>query len=553
MTFRRLTGWALAGLICLFAAPLVAQEEPDETSAVDLPERDEEEDDDEALAVPGLRIDGSLAGEAHTFNNLDFRTLDESSDQAILESDDRDTFGFSSISVDLQYEPIDSVKLNVAANHSGLWGSDQIGGLAMPDRGEGGSANFLWIYELNVQWEPIDNDEFGLDLVVGRHPFTIGGTEEDYFFDDIHDGATLELDGRELGSVRLTAGFMGSNAEPRHVSFARYSASGGTIQGFRGDNNTYRLGGVYKTPELFGGLEARAFGFYADIGASTGDNGTGADRSYAGALGNFSDEDYTWMGGLRASYTHEADNYEIAGHAEFARSNGIDRKDTTVGLYDVNTEGYAFGLGARGEFDLGAVNLNANIKAFRADGAQYARGNGVQYNHGFTSMKGDEIGGLAIDRYAGWHPSAYVSDNGIDDMPHTVDRASGTQFLKGGVGVGNDNFGADLEVWHYMDNSNSSFDQSQADQVSGNLPFGYTQADLEAQERLGKSLGTELDLSVNYRPNDFLVFYARGGYFIPSNFYEIEVDRTVAGDYTQLGSSDPASFWSAAFGTSVRF
>jgi hypothetical protein len=535
----------------LFAAPLAAQEEPDETSAVDLPEKEEEEDDDD-LAVPGLSIDGSLAGEVHTFNNLDFRELDESSDQAILESDDRDTFGFSSISVDVEYEPIDSVELNVAANHSGLWGSDQLGGLAMPDR-DNASANFLWIYELNVGWEPIDNENLELELVVGRHVFSVGGAREDYFFDDIHDGATLELDGRELGSLRLTAGFMGSNAEPRNVSFARYAASGGTIQGFRGDNNTYRLGGVYETAELFGGLEARAFGFYADIGASTGDNGTGADRSYAGALGNFSDEDYTWMAGLRASYTHEAENFEVGGHAEFARSNGTDRKDTTVGLYDVDNEGFAFGLGAYGEFDLGAINLNANLKAFRADGAQYARANGVQYNHGFTSMKGDEIGGLAMDRYAGWHPSSYVSDNGIDDRPHTVDRASGTQFLKGGIGIGNDNFGADFEVWHYMDTSSSAFDQSRADEVAGNLPFGYTQADLEAQDRLGRSLGTELDLSLNYRPNDFLVFYARGGYFIPSNFYEIEVERTVAGEFTQLGSENPANFWAAAFGTSVRF
>lgn len=561
MNAKDLTAAALLGLVCVPCLPTseaFAQEEPDETSSVELPdEEDEEPEGDEEEKA--LEITGSLASEVHTFNNLDMLPLDESSDQSIIETDDRNTFGFTSATFGVDYEIIDDLEVEFAAGHAGMWGSDQLGALSYrpvpdePDR----AAHWLWIYELGIEWDAVESDVLGVQLEVGRHEFEIGGQNEDeFFFEDVHDGATLTVDAKKIGALRLTAGFMGSNSRPANTNFVQYVANSGNVQGFRGDTNTYRLGGVYENTEILEGLDVRAFGFYGDIGASTSETGTGADRSFGGALGNFSDSDYIWMVGGRAGYTFTTDAIEVGGFGEFAHSGGIDRKDTQIGLFDVANDGNAYGLGIHSEFDLGAAVLNARLRGFRADGGQYARSNGVQFNHGFTSFKGDEVGGLNMDRYAGWHPSAYLSRDGIDDNPNELDRKSGTQFVSGTLGAQiAEKFGAQLSAWYLMDTSNSEFDQANLDAIAGDLPFGYTQAGLEAQERFGKPLGTELDLSLNFTPNKHLVFYGRGGVFLPSSFYEIPIERTAAanGDDTALGAENPATFWAAAFGTSVRF
>jgi len=64
--------------------------------------------------------------EFHSYDNLDFRPLDESSDQSILDSDDKNQFGFSGIGADIGYAPTDDMSIQIAASHRGLWGNDQI-------------------------------------------------------------------------------------------------------------------------------------------------------------------------------------------------------------------------------------------------------------------------------------------------------------------------------------------------------------------------------------------------------------------------------------------
>ena len=55
--------------------------------------KDEEEDS-------RFQIKGSFESQWHEYDNLDHRELDESSDQAIIDSDDRDSFAFTGIALD---------------------------------------------------------------------------------------------------------------------------------------------------------------------------------------------------------------------------------------------------------------------------------------------------------------------------------------------------------------------------------------------------------------------------------------------------------------------
>ncbi len=559
MTYRTVVSYlCFVGVVGASSSALAQEDGPADAASVSLSddEDDEEEDEESRLETRFM-----LTSEAHAMNNLDLRRLDETSDQDILETDDRNIFAYTGIAAELEYDVLETTEFNFAGSHTGMWGSDQIGMLSgtdpdaqaeyQPERGY----HFLWIYRLNVDWKPIDNDTLEFATTIGRQDFEIGGAEDDFFVDDTVDAVTLELGLDEVGTFRaLALDFYGVNNTPKNADFVDYTARRDTVAPFRGDTNTRRHGLVYENTELLEGLEFRAFGFYADIGASTRAGSTGADRSFNGSLGNTSDNDYMWLAGTRAGYGYETDTFEIEGFGEFARSGGIDRKDTEIGIPDVDNNGNAYGAGLEGGLELGMFGLGADLRWFHADGGVYGSGNGMQGSHGFVSFKGDEVGGLNLDRYAGFHPSAYLGPDGIEDEPHQTDRRSGTEFLKAGLDLEvAERFRAEFDGWYLMDTSLSYLDDEDLDQVASELPFGYTEADLEAQDRFGKPIGMEFDASFLYRANEALNFYAKGGIFLPSEYYKTEVDRSVAGNYTALGSDDPATFWAATAGTSLSF
>lgn len=543
-----------------------AQEDgPGDSSSVDAP--DDEESDDGDDKERRLQTSFFVTSEVHSMNNLDLRARDESSDQDILETDDRNTFAYTSIAAELDYDVLDSTEFEFAAAHSGLWGNDQLGGVSGA-RSENEQSNqeiselanrgshFLWLYRLAVTWEAIETSTVDVETTLGRQRYEIGGVEDDYFFDDTIDGVTVEVDAGTAGTLRLLPfDFYASNASPEDVDFVDYAARNPTIAGFRGDTNTFRFGGVYENSELVDGLDLRAFGFYADIGASTRSVSTGADRTRSGKLGNFSDQDDSWLAGGRAAYDYEFETGSVGAFAEYARSGGIDRKDTEVGLNDVKNAGNAYGGGLRGDFDLAPVTVDWLVRGFHADGGRYSSESGVQFSHGFVSFKGDEVGGLNLDRYRGFHPSAYVSPNGISDHPNDIDRKAGTRFGQVGLGFDiADKFRAELDGWYLFDTSDSLLSQEQIPEASSNLPFGYTEADLRAQRRFGEPIGAEANASLLYRANSALRFYAKGGMFFPSKFYETEIDRSASeGTKPALGSDDPKNFWALLAGTTLRF
>jgi hypothetical protein len=518
---------------------------PDDTSSVqrpDEPDEDEEEEEEDE----DLELEFGITSEYHAGNNMDFRPLDESSEESRLDSDDRYRLGYTSLSADVEYEVVDDVEIEIGAIHSGLWGSDQIGSV-------NAFMNFLYFYKAGVEWDIIDEEGFELSTTVGRQTFEIGGAENDFFLADILDAVTLEAEGPEpVGTLRILALDFYTGGRP-DLNFSRFLAGQEQVQNFRGKTATLRTGAVYENTDLVDGLEVRAFGFYADIGSQ----GTGSNRTFSGRTGNFTDNDYNWMAGTRIGYTFESDGFEIGGYGEYARSGGIDRRNEREGEFDIAADGNAFGAALNGEFELGDSTLDVAGQYFFADGGNYAETNGIQFNHGFVSFKGNQAGGLTGNRNLGWHPSAYVGF-GLENRPHDKARKSGTQVVHGGLGWDYDDMIAvDFNAWYFLDNNSTNFDVDRADEVaeSGNLPTGYTASELKAQERFGRHLGTELDATLSYSPNEVLSVYAVGSIFIPGDFYNIEIDE-IAGDQLGAPDSDPdqlRDFWSVVGGLTVNF
>ncbi len=496
--------------------------------------------DSDPIKPKGLETKFRMGSEIHAFENKDFRELDESSDQAIIDSDDRHTFAYSTLSAFLGYQINEDLRVNVGVAHNGLWSRDQIGGQAQ-------LAGALFFSHLNMIYSPINTDDFKLSFSVGRQPFAIGGVPKDYFLDDLLDSVVVEADAGKAGRLRILAlDFFTSSDLPR-ASFTRYVSGRETTLGLRGDTFTLRTGGVYENDKIVDGLTVKAYYFFADMGGGPVDE-SGADISFGGSLGNFADNDFVWMAGGRVSYDLDlGDTGNVLFYGDFAHSSGIDRKEVVA--FDVDISGNAFGGGVDSKLSFGeSFGLEFAADFYRFDGPEYSQ-NGLRFQHGFVGFRGRRIGGLNADRYAGWFPSAVMSAGGLNFREHEPARARGTQSLHAGLGfVIMQNTLLRADMWLLQDTGSSNLNQADLDNIDP--PFGYSREEFFAQSRLGLDLGTEIDLQLTHRFNENLKGFIVYGLFMPGDFYGIEINR-VGGN--ARGSNDPQNFWGFTAGTTVEF
>ncbi|MDG1483047.1 MAG: hypothetical protein P8R54_25880 [Myxococcota bacterium] len=493
---------------------------------IDLEYREGETDaQDEKLVVHG-----SIESQWHEFDNLDLQLLDESSDQSILDTDDRGGFGFTGGFVELSYQADKRTRMVVAASHRGLWGNDQIGAV-----NEFGG----WLYFTGLYME--HNNKLGDQQVtarVGRQFYQLGGLAggTEYALADVLDMVLVEVPLSDAVRLELMpAAIVGGASAYDNANFVSFlGQSSTTLNGFRGDNRTMRYGGLLHL-QSSKKLNVRAYGYYTDIGAL----GTGSDISYNGTLANFVDNDWVANYGVRGSY--KAGALRLFGALDL--SSGIDRKELVA--RDVDTDGYAITAGLRVvPEDAGAFG---RLEFYQASGATYDA-DGLMDSHGYTSMKARQVGGTIADRFMGWHPSAYVGMFGVTDSPHDITRISGTRSIHGRVGYQANKWRVSGAWWTLWDTATTFIDLSDLDNITP--PEGYSREEFAAQERVGGMLGHEVNLDVKYNLSKKTRLFANGALFLPGGYYDIPVAR-VAGD--QLGFDGEAVTWAASAGTEVSF
>ncbi len=488
-----------------------------------------------------LEVKGGFESEWHEYDNLDFRALDESSDQAILDSDDRNSFAFTGAFMSLAYDIDKRTRFGMSASHRGLWGNDQIGNINR-------FGGLFYFTALFVQHE-IPTSGRDIRLRVGREFYALGGQagSRDYVLADVVDQVRVRFPVADVGFLDvIPVGVVGNASMNDGANFVSFIGQSTTqSHGFRGDQMTRRHGALLALDDL-GPADVRAYGFYTDIGAL----GSGSDISYNGRLGNFADNDWVANFGVRAAATFGA----VSPYASFDLSRGIDRKELVAA--DIDTNGMALGAGvvldtigdAARETPIQATGVRAEASFFQAQGGAF-RNDGLQTSHGYVGMKARQVGGLLADRFMGWHPSAYVGMFGISDDPHRMARTSGTRVLHGSVsGRFGKGLSAGVSYWYLQDMGVSDLNLGNLDAIDP--PFGYSREAFAAQERAGTLLGQEIDVDVEYQFTKAMSVYGTGAVLLPGEFYGIEVAR-VAGD--QLGSADPAMPWAASIGTKARF
>ncbi len=483
-------------------------------------------------------IEASAVGQIVSFDNADLAELDESNNDAIQDTDDRTTFGRTFVELTAIAQPVDAVTLDLTLDAFGSWGSSS-------------NDSSVALGAASASIDVVDTDTFRLGVRAGRQRFGIGGAPRDYYLNGMVDGFTFDAEVVDILTLRVLAFDMFHPQERPEfggdVLFAR--PQGEVPRGQRGETNTYRTGAVLQTvDQLVEGLDVRAFFFHATVGGTSRENGTGSDISEGGLLGNFRDRDYQRLFGLRAGYSAgllEDEMLTIGGFAEFARSSGVDRKEST-GI-DIDTSGNALGLGLELDVELGDGRIGFNGDWHRMDGAQYSV-NGLEFQRGFVSMFGDRIGGLASGSIASMRPSASLSRFGVLHNPDDVDRNAGTDFTHLELTGGYQGFNVSVGLWLFADTRSSNFDQSTLATIEP--PPEHSREEFAAQVRTGLALGQELDIKVSQSFQEFAELFVRGGVFMPGDYYALPVARSVTPQYIEgnarLGGQ--ATFWAISAG-----
>ena len=474
----------------------------------------------------------------YQMENRDFRALDESSDRAIIDSDDRRLFGHTDVAAEIGYRVRADLRFDAELKYDVLWRDDQLGRAA-------GSTGDLNVYRLNVTYDLVKTPGFGLQLTMGRQPFSIGGVDRDYVLAGTLDAVVAKADFGGAGAIRVLAiDFFGGNSLPQN-GYQFYRAGRETSYNLRGETNTLRSGAIYEIDVA--GLDARAYYFYATIGGGPVEE-SGADITYGGALGNFRDRDYQHLAGGRLAYTHDLGGSELRAYGEFAHSEGLDRKAPTD--RDVVTVGNAYGGGASYALDGGDFGLSLGGSFYHFDGSLYGS-DGLEYERGFVSFKGSRIGGLALARHAGWRPASHVDSAGVVYAPHDQTRVSGTEFINADVALRLGKTELKFAYWLLTDTSATFLDIPNLENLTPEPPFGHTRAEFQAQERLGRSLGTAMDFELIHNFNEAFGLVLSYGQFTPGDFYAIEADRVAGDQRTALGGQEV--FWVGHFGSRVQF
>mgnify|MGYP000362341730 CR=1 FL=1 len=483
-----------------------------------------------------VRWNAGFETEYYSYNNLDFRPLDESSDQRILDSDDRATFAFTGARFELGYRPDTHMDFVIAASHRGMWGNDAVGNVNI----FGG-----WMY-FNALYTEYSTGEYGegVRFRVGRQFFRMDGVAgaRDYILADVLDMVRVDVPvGENLSFTLIPINVLSTASGNDGADFVGYIGQS-TVETFNfgGDLMTRRYGGTVNLKDV-GPVKATAYGFYTDVGAA----GSGSDITYDGLLGNFTDNDWVANFGIRA----QASFGPITPYAHFDASSGIDRKEVVA--TDVDTNGIAYGGGIRvntTDPEEGKGGFVGEASYFDAYGPAYGE-DGLQYSHGYVGMKAQQAGGTLFNRFLGYHPTSYVSLFGVTTNPQDMSRKSATQVVHARAGYELDMGLTFSAAWWMMSDSGfTRLDFGNLDNITP--PFGYSRSEFRAQQRLGQTLGHELDLDLVYEVREGLSVYASGAYIIPGNFQAIPIDR-VAG--TNLGTPDPAAPWAAYAGTRLRF
>lgn len=488
----------------------------------------------------------NMLQEFHAYNNADLRKLNSTNDYQIRTTDDQQGMALTRAKFDTSFTfPKQRVGLELSFGFDGVWGSFQLQGNGNPG---------TRIARANIFWEFFNLGGISADIVIGRQFYAVGGIQNDYMLRDVLDAIVFNVRWKDMIDVKILgldvysgANSYGSGENDRWNDEFQYFSRDSTnkLSGLNGDVSTYRTGFVASAEPFMKKyfklrIDPRVYAYYARVRGTKG----GSDYSENGRIGNFSDNDWSGLFGARAAWhAHEQFPFfrQLQVYVDGALSTGSDLKRQGQPIADYTTVGFGGGVTAMTKVLLGFLSPLAELDFFFSQGAQYDK-NGNMISHGFIGMRGDRIGGTLMRRYWGVRPSGYVGYNGIDDTPFDANRKAGSLMLHAGIGAEMwRKFVVRADIWHVQDTQSTAVNFSPSNLDLINNPY-VSRAELEAQQRFGKALGQEINLTVQYFPNSLLMFQLTAALFVPGTFFDTSIEDIVSKNGVPKGGPADADF-----------
>jgi hypothetical protein len=478
-------------------------------------------------ALEKLQMGVAFLTGALFFDNGDLRKLDSSDNTSLELTDDRKAFAYTLIFGHFLFSFQEHVRLHADIFSIGAWGNDFYSG-TYPDATSGSKRaenTSFYFHELNLEYSLWHTDTRQFTITLGRQFFSIGGMQEDFIFKDILDAVVLAYQSTYFGRLRfLVLDWYGAaNDLSDENYFAYLKPREESLPYFNGDVHTLRSGFVYQTPSVLG-LTTRFYGFIARFGATSLG---GADRTENGNSGNYADNDYAYLLGIRPVFNQLIGGIPFTLAMDMAFSGGLDRKkDESM---DRKIQGLAMGshISARP-----VRNLYLNFLLFYAQGSAYdAQGNLLSY--GFVSFKGDHLGFFLLDQIYGYHPSSYVSNAGIVAEPFESERGAGTLLIAASIRL---KFLSKMEVTlHYMSLTDT-----------GKWQKPYDAKSQDKFNRLGREMGREMGAKLGIQAGKRLLFSLSGAVFLPGPFFQRD-------SYKALEPAGQDPFWGVNLAATFYF
>ncbi|WP_041948581.1 hypothetical protein [Turneriella parva] len=499
----------------------------------------------------------NMLQEFHSYNNADLRKLNSTNDFQIRTTDDQQGLALTRAKFDTSFMfPKQRVGVEMSFGFDGVWGSFQLQGNGNPG---------TRIARANIFWEFFNLNGLVADVVMGRQFFSVGGIQNDYMLRDVLDAVVFNVHWKDKVDIKILgvdvysgANSYGAGENDRWNDEFQYFSRDTTnkLAGLNGDVSTYRTG-IVASGEPFMKklmkfkLDPRVYAFYARVRGTKG----GSDYSENGRIGNFSDNDWSGLFGARlAAHLNEQVPIfsQLIVYVDGAMSTGSDLRRQGQPVADYTTFGFGGGTTARLKTLFGWLAPLGEVDFFYAQGPQYDK-NGNMISHGFISMRGDRIGGTLMRRYWGVRPSGYVGYNGIDDTPFDANRKSGVLMLHAGFGVEmSKKYVVRADIWHVQDTASTAVNFSPNNLDLINNPY-VSRAELEAQQRFGKALGQEINLTLQYFPNTLLMFQLTAAMFIPGSFFSTPIEDIVSKNGVPKGGPADADFMGIFLRSTISF
>ena len=499
----------------------------------------------------------NMLQEFHAYNNTDLRKLNSTNDFQIRTTDDQQGLGLTRAKFDTSFMfPKQRVGVEMSFGFDGVWGSFQLQGNGNPG---------TRIARANVFWEFFSLNGITADMVIGRQFFSVGGIQNDYMLRDVLDAMVFNVHWKDKVDVKILgldvysgANSYGAGENDRWNDEFQYFSRDTTnkLAGLNGDVSTYRTGIVasgepFMKKLLKMRIDPRVYAFYARVRGTKG----GSDYSENGRIGNFSDNDWSGLfGGRVAAHLHEQIPLftQLIAYVDGALSTGSDLRRQGQPIADYATVGFGGGVTAQLKALFGFLSPLGEVDFFYAQGPKYDK-NGNMVSHGFVSMRGDRIGGTLMRRYWGVRPSGYVGYNGIDDTPFDANRKAGSLLLHAGIGAEMwKKLVVRADLWHVQDTASTAVNFSPTNLDLINNPY-VSRAELDAQQRFGKALGQEINLTVQYFPNSLLMFQLTAAMFIPGSFFSTPIEDIVSKNGVPKGGPADADFMGMFLRSTISF